>query len=152
MMKLPERTQPLVLVVDDEQSVLDEVAAILSCTGLACQCCLTAESAMAAARDQRPDLVLADVNLRGASGVEMCQRMRENAVLAGVPVMFLSAAQTPDIIRRSDGSHGAYYLRKPFSPEVLVELVDRALDGARVLAVGNADPPELGNASIRSRH
>jgi CheY-like chemotaxis protein len=41
--------------------------------------------------------------------------------------MFLSGAQIPDIIRRSHAAGGTYYLRKPFDPEVLVELVQKAL-------------------------
>jgi CheY-like chemotaxis protein len=132
-MNLLERTQPLVLVVDDEQTVLDEVAAALQGTDYAFHCCTTAEAAIMAAEMALPDLILADVNLHGASGIEMCQRLRQNPLLAEVPVMFLSAAQTPDIIRRSDGHHGTYYLRKPFAAEVLVELMDRALGAARVL-------------------
>jgi DNA-binding NarL/FixJ family response regulator len=44
-----------------------------------------------------------------------------------VPVMFISASQLPDIVRRSHEAGGAYYLRKPLDPEVLVELIDKAL-------------------------
>jgi CheY-like chemotaxis protein len=131
-----DRTQALVLVVDDEQMVLDEVRTVLTSTGFVCECCTTAESAIAVAETALPDLILSDVNLHGASGVEMCQRIRQNRVLADVPVMFLSAAQVPDIIRRSDGFHGTYYLRKPFAAEVLVELIDRALGTARTLVGG----------------
>jgi CheY-like chemotaxis protein len=131
-----ERTQPLVLVVDDEQVVLDEVAAILANTGLACQCCTSTEAAVAAAETVLPDLILCDVNVHGASGVEMCQRIRQDMRLADVPVMFLSSRQIPDIIRRNDGAHGTYYVRKPCSPEVLVELIDRVLGKDRLLVGG----------------
>ena len=41
--------------------------------------------------------------------------------------MFLSATQIPDIIRRSHDAGGAYHVRKPFDPDVLTELVDKAL-------------------------
>jgi DNA-binding NarL/FixJ family response regulator len=44
-----------------------------------------------------------------------------------VPMMFVSATQLPDIVRRSHDAGGAYYLRKPLDPEVLVELVGKAL-------------------------
>ena len=44
--------------------------------------------------------------------------------------MLPSAGQIPDIIRRRDGGHGTYYLRKPFDPAVLAELIEHAL-GAR---------------------
>jgi hypothetical protein len=41
--------------------------------------------------------------------------------------MFLSGGQIPDIIRRQDHLGGTYYIRKPFDPNVLLELVDKAL-------------------------
>src|SRR5687768_17803684 len=44
-----------------------------------------------------------------------------------VPVMFISSSQSPDIVRRSHEAGAAYYLRKPFDPEVLIELVNKAL-------------------------
>jgi hypothetical protein len=44
-----------------------------------------------------------------------------------VPVMFLSGGQIPDIIRRHDSGGGAYYIRKPFDSNVLLQLVDRTL-------------------------
>jgi hypothetical protein len=50
--------------------------------------------------------------------------------------MFLSRTQVPDIIRRSQEAGGAYFLRKPFDPQVLLELVDKALWMPR-LVVGN---------------
>jgi CheY-like chemotaxis protein len=44
-----------------------------------------------------------------------------------VPVIFLSAAQIPHIVRRAREAGGTYYLRKPVDPDVLIELVDKAL-------------------------
>ena len=45
-----------------------------------------------------------------------------------VPMMFLSPAQAPDIIRRHDGYGGTYYLRKPCEPRVLLQLLEQVLD------------------------
>ena len=121
--------------MDDERTVLDEVAAVLSAAGLACQCHTTIEAAVVAAETILPDLILSDIAIQGDSGVEMCQRIHRNPLLADVPVMFLSPSQIPDIIHRSDGNRGTYYLRKPFDPGVLVELLDKALAKGRMLAV-----------------
>ena len=49
------------------------------------------------------------------------------AGLAEVPLMFLSAAQSTDIIRRSGAGSGTYYLKKPVDAEVLLELVENVL-------------------------
>ena len=57
----------------------------------------------------------------------MCERPKQEAGLGDVPLMFLSGAQIPDIIRRAHAAGGTYYLRKPFDPQVLLELVDKAL-------------------------
>ena len=122
-----ESQRPLILIVDDEQEVLDEVAKVLTNANFACHCCTTAEAALAEAEANPPDLIISDINLHGHSGLEMCEQIKENHGLVNVPVMFLSGAQIPDIIRRSHAVGGTYYLRKPFDPEVLVELIDKAL-------------------------
>jgi CheY-like chemotaxis protein len=121
------RKQVLVLVIDDEPDVLGSVASVLNAAGYACHCCDSAEAAVERARRSAPDLIISDIRLGGSSGLELCERIKEDPALAHVPVMFLSGAQIPDIIRRSHAAGGMYYLRKPFDPEVLVELVEKAL-------------------------
>jgi len=116
-----------ILVVDDEPEVLGNVATVLNSAGYACQCCGTTEAAMDLARNIAPDLIISDINLGGRNGLEMCEQIKEDPALQDVPVMFLSGVQIPDVIRRSHAAGGVYYLRKPFDPEVLLELVDRAL-------------------------
>ncbi len=119
--------QPLVLVVDDETEVLGEVASVLVKSGYRCHCCGNSAAAIEFVGSNHPDLIISDINLEGHSGLEMCERIKEDEALKDVPIMFLSGAQIPDIIRRSHAVGGTYYLRKPFDPEVLVELVDKAL-------------------------
>jgi CheY-like chemotaxis protein len=122
-----ERKLPLILVVDDQPQVLDEVAGVLAAAGWASQCCTTAEAAITMARLNPPDLIISAISLRGYSGLEMCQRIKEDESLKDVPVMFPPGNQAPDIIRRSHAAGGSYYLRKPLDAEVLVELIDKAL-------------------------
>ena len=85
-------------------------------------------SAVALLKTVSPDLIISDINLAGQSGLTLCERLKQDhASMADVPVMFLSGAQIPDIIRRAHAAGGTYYLRKPFDPQVLLELVDKAL-------------------------
>ena len=122
-----KREQSLILVVDDEAEVLGEVATVLAGAGYVCHCCSNAEDALRFVDDNTPDLILSDINLDGHSGLEMCETIKGRDGLEDVPIMFLSGVQIPDVIRRSHDAGGAYYLRKPFDPEVLLELVDKAL-------------------------
>jgi CheY-like chemotaxis protein len=122
------RSQPArVLIIDDEPQVLDEVAAVMDSAGYDCHCYADGEAAVQHARTQAPDLIISDINLHGRSGLELCERIKQDPALYDVPVMFLSGTQIPDIIRRSHAVGGTYYLRKPFDPEVLVDLAQKAL-------------------------
>jgi CheY-like chemotaxis protein len=123
--------QPLVLVIDEDREVLEKVTAVLSSANFACHCCTASEEAITAAQATPPELILCDVNLQGESGLETCRRIKQQPGLENVPVMLLSRAQLPDIIRRSNAAGGIYCLRKPFDPDVLVELIDRAIDSCR---------------------
>jgi len=119
--------QPSVLVIDDSREVLCEVAAVMESAGYTCRCCTTGEEAFLSARCNPPDLIIADINLRGHSGATLCERLREELGLKAVAVMYLSDTQGPDIIRRRHTTGGTYSLRKPFDPDVLLELVEQAL-------------------------
>jgi len=118
---------PLVLLVDHEASVLADVSAVLTEAGLTCQCCSSPEMALATCQLASPDLIIAESNLGGRSGQQLCTQIRAIGHRSDLPIMLLSAAQVPDIIRRSDAAGGVYYLRKPLDMEMLVELVFNAL-------------------------
>lgn len=142
--------QPLVLVIDDEAEVLGQVATVLNGAGYACHCCSTAEAAIDLARANPPDLILSDINLHGHSGLELCEQIKQDPGLVQVPVMFLSGAQIPDIIRRSHAVGGSYYLRKPFDPEVLLELIQKALWMPHV-AHSHIRPPRTPVSALANR-
>lgn len=114
-----------VLAIDDHPEVLTEIARILHRVGYGCQRASDMESAGRAVEEATPDLIIADVSLSGHSGVAFCDELKRRYDLEEVPVMFLSAMQTPDIIRRADAQGGTYYLRKPFDAPVFVELVEK---------------------------
>jgi CheY-like chemotaxis protein len=120
--------RPFVLVVDGEQDVLDRANEALTKAEIGCRCCTTADEALIAALTSPPDMIVCDWNLGGENGVETCDRIREQPGLSDVPVMFLSSAQRPDVVRRRlMAGHGVYCIRKPFTSTVLVELIDQAL-------------------------
>ena len=121
------RARGLVLAVDDEADVVAGIALILAKAGY---CCVTATGMTAAldlARQLRPDLIISDINLAGDSGFELCEQIADEPELSEVPVVFLSVGQIPDVVRAVHEAGGTYYLRKPFDPGVLEELVEKAL-------------------------
>jgi DNA-binding response OmpR family regulator len=117
----------VVLLIDDEPSVLVALTAALSTMGYDCHTSQDAQSAYVTARVLAPDLIISDINLGGESGLALCERIKQVTALQETPVIFLSGAEIPDVVRRAKLVGGTYYLRKPFDTEVLLELVEKAL-------------------------
>jgi two-component system, NtrC family, response regulator GlrR len=119
--------QFLVLVIEEKQEVLQQVSLAMASANYATCCCTTAETALAAVDDARPDLIICSASLNGESGLDLCQRIKQYSGMETTPVMILSSGQIPDIIRRHNQMGGTYHMRKPFDPSVLLELADKAL-------------------------
>ena len=81
------------------------------------------DDAVAAARQGRPDLVIADANLGGRTGYELCSAIKSDAGLRGVPVYILASSHSPydDGKGRSAGVDG--HLTKPFESQALIDKV-----------------------------
>jgi DNA-binding response OmpR family regulator len=121
-------TEPaVILIIDNDPIMMTGLAAILDMSGYECHCARGPEAALKAVRTLPLDLILCDVNLGCESGIELCRELREQPGMDDVPLMFMSSAQGPDIVRRSTEAGAAYYLRKPFDPAVLLDLVSKAL-------------------------
>jgi CheY-like chemotaxis protein len=119
-----------ILAIADAPEVLEKITIALE-SDFFCQCCSTAQEAFEAVRSSPPALILCDLHLRGESGQEIFEQVKGRPGMEDVPVMFLSGSQLPDVVRRSPAAGmGVYCLRKPFSPQVLLELVDQALGAA----------------------
>ena len=126
MYSMPQQPA-VILIVDEDPLTLTGVAATLDMSGYECHCARDAEAALKAARILSLDLIICDVSVGQDSGLELCRELRSEEGNEDVPVLFVSGAQLPDIIRRTHDAGGTYYLRKPFDPDVLIELVGKAL-------------------------
>lgn len=124
---LPAQEPAIILIIDEDALMLTGMAAVLNMAGYECHCARNREAAAKAVESLALDLIICDVNLAGDSGLDLCRDLRSLPGMDDVPVMFISSVQIPDIVRRSHEAGGAYYLRKPFDPEVLIELVGKAL-------------------------
>ena len=116
-----------ILIIDNDPVTLMGTSAVLDMAGYICHQARDRQAALKAGRTIPLDLVICDMGLAGESGLQLCRELRRLPGMQDVPIMFVSAHQLPDIVRRSHEAGGAYYLRKPFDPHVLIELVGKAL-------------------------
>ncbi len=112
----------LILVVDDDPDILALVRFKLEASGHEVVTAPDGEAGLAAAREHRPDLVLADWTMPRLTGVEMLARMRAEPTIAGIPFILLTArAQQVD----EPGIDG--FIAKPFSLAELTQSIDAVL-------------------------
>jgi CheY-like chemotaxis protein len=126
-MNVTTREPAEILLIDDDQQALASTAAALDSAGHLVYQARDRASAVKIARAEALDLVICDVNIGADSGLELSRELRRLPGMQDVPVMFVSRTQLPDIVRRSHEAGAAYYLRKPIDPEVLIDLVSKAL-------------------------
>jgi CheY-like chemotaxis protein len=113
-----------ILHVDDEPDIREVVEISLSLDpGFATRNCSSGAEALVAAVDWQPDIILCDVMMPVMDGPATLMRLRENALTANIPVIFMTArAQTRELDRfRSLGALGV--IPKPFDPMTLAASV-----------------------------
>lgn len=117
---------PTVLVVDDDPVVVSLLRVNFEMGGFRVLTASDGPSALALARDARPDVVILDVMMPKMSGADVARELRASESTAGVPLLLLSAkAQAADI---DDGlSVADDYVTKPFDPLELLERVEALL-------------------------
>jgi len=118
---------PSVLIVDDEQLLVRTLSSVLSEYGYRITVAGSAEEAAPRIFGQeRFDLILLDNRLPGESGIDLMQRIREQAVRS--KVILMTAYGTAEVRRQVERLEVDHYLTKPFDLGVVVEEV-RALIG-----------------------
>jgi DNA-binding response OmpR family regulator len=136
-----------VLVVEDERTIAESVAARLRAEGFAVDLAHDGPTAVARAQAIRPDLVVLDIMLPGFDGLEVCRRIQADRP---VPVLMLTARddETDLLVGLAVGADD--YLTKPFSMRELAARVHALL--RRMEKVTRTDAPappiKLGDLEI----
>jgi len=106
-----------VLYVDDDADICAVVQATLcSVAGLNVHIAGSGEQAIDLAYEWRPDLILMDVMMPGLDGPSTLKLMREQALLADIPVIFLTANALPAAVAQLLQLGALGVIRKPFDP------------------------------------
>jgi len=132
-----------ILIADDDHDLLALIGFTLAQSGFVVVKANDGPSAMRVFAQELPDLVLLDINMPGASGFDVCARIREQS---RVPVMMLTVrGEEEDLVKALDlGADD--YLNKPFSPRTLIARVKALLRRAGLEA--NSAPLAAGRIKL----
>lgn len=117
-----------ILIVDDDPELLRLIGLSLHRAGYEPVASQNAEDALKKVRSQQPVLVILDVMLPGASGIDLCRQLRSQARTLPLPIIMLSArSQVDDKIEGLEAGADEY-LTKPVSPKEMVARVNSLLE------------------------
>jgi two-component system phosphate regulon response regulator PhoB len=116
-----------IFVVEDDADISRLLRHHLESAGYTVRVFSSVTGVISAAFNDRPVLFLLDIMLPGRDGLDLCREIRSTSVLAGVPIIFLTA-KAGELDRVLGLELGADdYITKPFSPRELVARVKAVL-------------------------
>ncbi len=124
--------QPLILIIDDELVFLEIFGAKLSAAGFKVETAISGAAGIEKAKMIKPNLILMDVKMPGMSGAEALLKIKEDAAIKDIKVVFLTSLGDPraemlelqDVdVKFATGSGALGYLRKTDDLDSIVERV-----------------------------
>lgn len=114
-----------ILVVDDEPSVTGSLELILSEAGYEVSTAHSVADSIGVLKQTSVDLVITDLRLSDATGIELTMHIKRTT--PDVEVILMTAYGSIDVTIEAIKAGAYYYLEKPYTPDRLFALVDRAL-------------------------
>ena len=127
--------QKTVLIVDDEPDAVEIASEVLTCIeGIKAITANDGDSGLAKARDEKPDLIVLDVQMPGKTGFDVFSELKQDDATKDILVVMLTGISDKTGIKFSGDDMGEYmgqspdaYLEKPVDPEVLQKTVSDLL-------------------------
>lgn len=115
--------KPLILSVEDDEMMSLLIERALTGAGYRVETAADGARALEKLAAVRPDLILTDVMLPGMDGYELCARLQADPELALIPVIFLTALDSPQDKARALACGAVDFLAKPFAKDALLSEV-----------------------------
>ena len=116
---------PLISVIDDDNSMRSAVLALVRSAGYEARSFASAEDFLDSADAQGSACVITDIQMPGMDGIELKQHLM--ASRNAVPVIMITARHEADLEEKALASGAAFFLRKPFDADLLIECIESSL-------------------------
>ena len=140
-----------VLVIEDNTASLDLMVYLLKAFGHVPLVARDGLQGIALARSERPDLILCDIQLPGADGIQVCEELKKDPALKNIPIVAATAyAMVGDREKLlTQGFDG--YLSKPIDPQTFMERLAPFIENVtttRPEASGDASAADTESARV----
>jgi len=122
-----ERKWKSILVIDDDESFIKTVRPILISKGYSVLSAGSGEDGLQVAVKQQPDLIFLDVILPGIKGREVCKKLKEDERTEKIPIIFVTAKDSPDDVQAEFDAGAEKHLTKPVDAKELIEVIEEII-------------------------
>jgi FixJ family two-component response regulator len=122
--------QPVVFIIDDDQSIREALSGLLRTVGLSVQSFGTTDEFLRAARTDAPGCLVLDVRLPGLSGLDFQRELAKSGI--ELPIIFITGHGDIPMSVRAIKAGAIEFLTKPFRDQELLDAVQLGIDRDRV--------------------
>lgn len=119
--------QTRVLVLEDDVLHLELLLDHLQSVGLAAVGVKTVAEAREQLINAKFHLAIFDVQLPDGCGLELCNSIADDSRFCSIPTIVLSSMNEANMVRQTRAAGGAFFIGKPYDPNVLLTVIERAL-------------------------
>ena len=122
-----DRKQKVILVIEDDRDMNDLVCDALDEAGYRTLSAFDGGEGLKLGSQAHPDVILLDIILPDADGVDLCRDLRRNETTRLIPIIMLTGRQDLSTKLSSYIAGAKRYITKPFQVDQLIEEVDKTL-------------------------
>lgn len=120
-----------ILVVDDEAVIREGLQRTLDGERFAVETCRSGHAAIELLQDKEYDLIITDLKMPGMNGIEVLKAVK--GLQPDVPVIMITGYATVDTAVEAMKNGATDYISKPFTPEQIMEKIDKSLEQRALL-------------------
>lgn len=130
------------LLADDSITIQKVVSIIFSSDEYELAIVNNGTGALEKAAEIVPDVMLVDTLMPGASGYEVCEKIRQDQALRHIPILLLTGAFEPFNVEKASESGADDFISKPFESQILIDKVHSLIElgKSRGIATAVAEP------------
>jgi len=128
---------PIVFVIDDDVSVRESLELLIACEGWQPETFASAQEFLDRPRPLAPSCLVLDVSLPGLNGLDLQNRIAVERI--DMPIIFVTGHGDIPMTVQALKAGAVEFFTKPFSDEVLMSAIRRALEHSRLVLIHEAD-------------